>query len=68
MIDEKKIKREIDVLLAKEENNSSQEKLLKGFMEYINRQPVMNIREAYIKQRMMWWLKVAGMNVLVEVE
>ena len=68
MIDEKKIKREIDVLLEKEEHNSAQEKLLQGFMEYINRQPVMSVREAYFRQRMMWLVKVTGMNVMMEVE
>lgn len=68
MIDEKKIKRELKMLLAKEEVRSPQEKLLQGFMEYINRQPVVNIKEAYSRQRMVWWLKAAGVNVLVEVE
>ena len=67
MIDEKKIKREIGTLLEKEEQESLQEKLLQSFMEYINRQPVINIREAYFRQRMMWLMKVMGMNVLMEV-
>lgn len=68
MIDEKKIKREIDALLVKEESNSPQENLLQGFMEYINRQPVINIREAYFRQRMACLMKVMGLNVVVEVE
>lgn len=68
MIDEKKIKREIDALLVKEESNSPQENLLQGFMEYINRQPVISVREAYFRQRMTWLMKVMGLNVVVEVE
>lgn len=68
MIDEKKIKREIDTLLVNEEPQSLQEKLLQGFREYVDGQPIVNIREAYFRQRMMWWLKAAGVNVLMEVE
>lgn len=69
MIDEKKIKRDFNILLAKEEPQSLQEKLLNGFMEYINRQKVINVREAYFQQRMKnWMLLFEGMGVLVEVE
>lgn len=68
MIDEKKIKREIETLMAKEEPQSLQEKLLKVFLEYINRQPVVNVREAYFRQRMTWLMKVMGLDVVVEVE
>lgn len=68
MIDEKKIKRELNMLLVKEEPQSIQEKLLKGFMEYISRQPVINVREAYFRQRMAVVMKLDGMRVLVEVE
>ena len=68
MIDEKKIKRELKALLETDELEPIQEKLLKGFVEYISKQPVANVREAYFRQRMIWWLKAAGANVLVEVE
>lgn len=68
MIDEKKIKMEINTLLVNEEPQSLQEKLLQGFQEYIDRQPIVSVREAYFKQRMMWLMKVMGMNVLMEVE
>ena len=68
MIDEKKIKRELNTLLEKEKANSPQEKLLKGFMEYINRQPVLSVREMCFRHRMRVVLVVAGMNVVVEVE
>lgn len=67
MIDEKKIKRELNRGIAKEPE-SPQSTLLKGFMEYISKQPVINVREAYFRQRMAAVMMTEGMRVLVEVE
>ena len=67
MIDEKKIKSELNRGIAKEPD-SPQGTLLKGFLEYINMQPVLNAREEYFRQRIAATLKILGVNVLVEVE
>lgn len=68
MIDEKKMKREVSRVIAGEEPASPQIKLMEGFREYINMQPLVNVREAYFRQRMAGWIMMYGMRVLVEVE
>ena len=68
MIDEKKIKRELQSLLEKADRNSPEEKILKGFKEYINRQRVISAREMRLANRIGLVMRVARMNVNVEVE
>ena len=67
MIDEKKIERELNRGIAREPE-SPQSTLLKGFLEYISRQPVINVREAYFRQRMAAVMMTDAIRVLVEVE
>ena len=68
MIDERKIKKELNSLLVKAKPNSIEERLLKGFREYINRQHVMSTREIRFAHRMRMVMAVAGVELAVEVE
>lgn len=60
MIDEKKILKELQELVNKAPEGTLENKLLNGFLEYINRQPLITSWVIRFEYRMLVVLRVMG--------
>ena len=67
MIDEKKMKREIQAIMDNLPEGTIQKRIYGIFLEYINRQPLITLEQIRFEQRMAAVLKAAGRNHLVMV-